>query len=59
MRILSKFSVVAAAALWGGCVTLAVAQSNNDLPDIGSPAGTIANLDDEYPDRPHGHPRLA
>jgi beta-barrel assembly-enhancing protease len=40
--------VVAAAAVFGGFATYAAAQSNSDLPDIGSPAGTIANLDDEY-----------
>ena len=47
MRILNKISVVAAAAVFGSFATCAVAQSNSDLPDIGSPAGTIANLDDE------------
>ncbi len=45
---MSKISVVAAAALFGGFAGYAAAQSNSDLPDIGSPAGTIANLDDEY-----------
>jgi predicted Zn-dependent protease len=48
MRILRKISVVAAAAVFGGFATYAAAQSNSDLPDIGNPAGTIANLDDEY-----------
>jgi beta-barrel assembly-enhancing protease len=48
MRINSKFGSAAAAALLGGFATYAAAQSNSDLPDIGSPAGTIANLDDEY-----------
>ncbi|HEV2702093.1 MAG TPA: M48 family metalloprotease [Steroidobacteraceae bacterium] len=37
-----------AAALFGGFATYGAAQSNSDLPDIGSPAGTIANIDDEY-----------
>ena len=45
---MSKISVIAAAALFGGFASYAVAQSNPDLPDIGTPAGTIANLDDEY-----------
>ncbi|MGC1456981.1 MAG: M48 family metalloprotease [Steroidobacteraceae bacterium] len=45
---MNKISVVAAAALFGGFLTSACAQSNADLPDIGSPAGTLANLDDEY-----------
>ncbi len=48
MRILSKISVIAIAALGSGFATYAAAQSNADLPDIGSPAGTIANLDDEF-----------
>jgi predicted Zn-dependent protease len=48
MRKMSKISVVVAAALFSGLATYAAAQSNPDLPDIGSPAGTIANLDDEY-----------
>jgi predicted Zn-dependent protease len=48
MGISNKISVVVAAALFGGFVTSACAQSNPELPDIGSPAGTIANLDDEY-----------
>jgi predicted Zn-dependent protease len=48
MRITSKISMVVAAAVFGGFATYAAAQSNSDLPDIGSPAGTIANLDDEY-----------
>src|SRR5580692_1926930 len=48
MRKMSKISVVVAAALFSGFATYAAAQSNPDLPDIGSPAGTIANLDDEY-----------
>src|SRR5580698_2927587 len=48
MRILNKISVVVAASLFGGFVTCACAQSNSDLPDIGNPAGTIANLDEEY-----------
>ena len=46
MRVMSKISTVAAAAFLGGFATYAAAQSNSDLPDIGSPAGTIANLDD-------------
>ncbi|HEY4342562.1 MAG TPA: M48 family metalloprotease [Steroidobacteraceae bacterium] len=45
---MSKISAVAAAALFSAVATCACAQSNSDLPDIGSPAGTIANLDDEY-----------
>jgi predicted Zn-dependent protease len=45
---MSKISVVATAALLSGFASYAIAQSNQDLPDIGSPAGTIANLDDEY-----------
>jgi beta-barrel assembly-enhancing protease len=48
MRILSKLSVIAAAAAFSGLAGYASAQSNPDLPDIGSPAGTIANLDEEY-----------
>jgi predicted Zn-dependent protease len=48
MRIISKFSVLAAAAVFGGFATYAAAQSNPDLPDIGNPAGTLANLDDEF-----------
>jgi predicted Zn-dependent protease len=48
MRIIRKISVFAATALFGGFATYAAAQSNSDLPDIGNPAGTIANLDDEY-----------
>src|ERR1700744_3740808 len=48
MRITSKISTVVAAAVFGGFATYAGAQSNSELPDIGSPAGTIANLDDEY-----------
>jgi beta-barrel assembly-enhancing protease len=48
MGIFNKISVVVAAALFGGFVTCACAQSNSDLPDIGNPAGTIANLDEEY-----------
>jgi predicted Zn-dependent protease len=48
MQIIRKISVVAAAALFSSFATYVVAQSNSDLPDIGSPAGTIANLDDEY-----------
>ncbi|HTB66092.1 MAG TPA: M48 family metalloprotease [Steroidobacteraceae bacterium] len=43
-----KISVVAAAVVCGGFASYAAAQSNSDLPDIGTPAGTIANLDDEY-----------
>jgi predicted Zn-dependent protease len=45
---MSKISVVAAAALFSGFTTYAAAQSSTDLPEIGSPAGTVANLDDEY-----------
>jgi predicted Zn-dependent protease len=45
---MSKISVIAAAVLFGGFTTYAAAQSNPDLPDIGTPAGTVANLDDEY-----------
>ena len=45
---MNKFRVVTAAALLGGFTTYAPAQSSSELPDIGSPAGTIANLDDEY-----------
>ncbi len=45
---MSKFRVLAAAAVFGGCATYAAAQSNPDLPDIGNPAGTLANLDDEF-----------
>ena len=45
---MSKITVLAAAALFGGFATYAAAQSNSDLPDIGNPAGTLANLDDEY-----------
>jgi len=41
-------SLVVATAVFGGIATYAAAQSNPDLPDIGSPAGTIANLDEEY-----------
>ena len=48
MRITNKISVVVAAALFSGFATYGAAQSSSDLPDIGSPAGTIANLDDEY-----------
>ena len=48
MRIVSKISVVAAAALFGGFTTYAAAQSSSELPEIGSPAGTVANLDDEF-----------
>ncbi len=48
MRILNKISVALGAAVFGGFVTCACAQSNSELPDIGNPAGTIANLDDEY-----------
>ena len=48
MRISNKISVVVAAALFSGFATYGAAQSSSDLPDIGSPAGTIANLDDEY-----------
>src|ERR1700729_2908032 len=48
MRKLSKISVIAIAALGSGFATYAAAQSNADLPDIGNPAGTVANLDDEY-----------
>src|SRR5580692_8617096 len=48
MRMLRKISVIAAAAVFSGLATYVAAQSNSDLPDIGSPAGTIANLDDEY-----------
>ncbi|MEJ0005233.1 MAG: M48 family metalloprotease [Steroidobacteraceae bacterium] len=48
MRIIGKFSALAAAALFGGFATYAAAQSSSDLPDIGNPAGTIANLDDEF-----------
>ena len=47
MRILNKISVVAAVALFGGFAGSALAQSNADLPDIGSPAGTIASVDQE------------
>ena len=45
---MSKISVVVAAALFSGFATYAAAQSNSELPDIGNPAGTIANLDDEF-----------
>ncbi|HTY92962.1 MAG TPA: M48 family metalloprotease [Steroidobacteraceae bacterium] len=45
---MNKITVAAAAALFGGFATYAAAQSNSELPDIGNPAGTIANLDDEY-----------
>src|SRR5580704_19682862 len=48
MRIMRKISVVAAAVVCGGFASYAAAQSNPDLPDIGTPAGTVANLDDEY-----------
>jgi predicted Zn-dependent protease len=48
MRILSKISVIAAAALFSGFATYAAAQSSTELPDIGNPAGTIANLDEEF-----------
>jgi predicted Zn-dependent protease len=48
MRVISKISTVAAAAVFSGFATYAAAQSNSELPDIGSPAGTIANLDEEY-----------
>src|ERR1700753_1314399 len=48
MKIVSKISTVVGAALFSGFTTCAVAQSNSDLPDIGNPAGTIANLDEEY-----------
>jgi beta-barrel assembly-enhancing protease len=48
MRKMSKIGLVAAAAVFGGFATYAAAQSNSDLPDIGNPAGTIANVDDEY-----------
>jgi beta-barrel assembly-enhancing protease len=48
MRILRKISVIAAAAVFSGSASYVAAQSNSDLPDIGNPAGTIANLDDEY-----------
>jgi beta-barrel assembly-enhancing protease len=44
---MGKISFVAAAALFGGLGTYAAAQSNADLPNIGNPAGTLANLDDE------------
>jgi len=47
MRILSKISVVVAAAVWGGFTTYAAAQSNSDLPDIGNPAGMIASVNEE------------
>ena len=40
--------MVAAAALLGGFASCAWAESSSDLPDIGGPAGTLANLDDEY-----------
>ncbi len=43
-----KISVIATAALFSGFATYAAAQSSSDLPEIGSPAGTIANLDDEF-----------
>src|SRR5580704_4744778 len=48
MRITSKIASAVAAALFGGFTSYVAAQSNSDLPDIGSPAGTIANIDDEY-----------
>jgi beta-barrel assembly-enhancing protease len=44
---MSKISMVAAAAFLGGFATYAAAQSNSDLPDIGSPAGTIASVNEE------------
>jgi predicted Zn-dependent protease len=44
---MSKISMVAAAAVFGGFATYAAAQSNSDLPDIGSPAGTIASVNEE------------
>jgi predicted Zn-dependent protease len=47
MRKMSKISVVVAAALCGGFTTYACAQSTNDLPDIGTPAGTIASVAEE------------
>jgi predicted Zn-dependent protease len=43
-----KISVIATAALFSGFATYAAAQSSSDLPEIGNPAGTIANLDDEF-----------
>jgi predicted Zn-dependent protease len=44
---MSKISMVAAAAVFGGFASYAAAQSNSDLPDIGSPAGTIASVNEE------------
>ncbi len=46
--MLNRIAVPVTLALLSGFATLACAQSNPDLPEMGNPAGTLADLDDEY-----------
>ena len=46
--MLNRIALAGALAVMSGFATLAAAQSNPDLPEMGNPAGLLANLDEEY-----------